>query len=134
MLIFNRPQDAGDYSGEQTELAEGLARYIGVTLDNVRLMVELDTRRRDLELVRDSSLDFAQSLDMDEVLEAVVTRLLGALDMHACDIYEVDIDAGVMRNLVSYDDGEFDTGEWLGRNIRSTTSPPARSPSAAAAP
>ena len=77
-------------------------------------MIELDTRRRDLELVRDSSLDFAQSLDMDEVLEAVVTRLLGALDMHACDIYEVDVDAGVMRNLVSYDDGAFDTGEWLG--------------------
>jgi serine phosphatase RsbU (regulator of sigma subunit) len=115
VLIFNRPQDAGDYSGEQVTLAEGLARYIGVTVDNVRLMFELNTRRRDLELVRDSSLDFAQSLDMDEVLEAVVTRLLGALDMHACDIFEVDVDAGVMRNLVSYDDGAFDTGEWLGK-------------------
>ncbi len=115
VLIYNRPQDAGDYSDEQVALAEGLARYIGVTVDNVRLMIELDTRRRDLELVRDSSLDFAQSLDMDEVLEAVVTRLIGALDMHACDIYEVDVDAGVMRNLVSYDDGAFDTGEWLGK-------------------
>ena len=115
VLIYNRPQDAGDYSDEQVALAEGLARYIGVTVDNVRLMIELDTRRRDLELVRDSSLDFAQSLDMDEVLEAVVTRLLGALDMHACDIYEVDVDAGVMRNLVSYDDGAFETGEGLGK-------------------
>ena len=114
VLIYNRPEDTGDYSGEQVTLAEGLARYIGVTVDNVRLMTELDTRRRDLELVRDSSLDFAQSLDMDEVLEAVVTRLVGALDMHACDIYEVDVDAGVMRNLVSYDDGGFETGEGLG--------------------
>ena len=115
VLFYNRPQDLGEYSGEQVALAEGLARYIGVTADNVRLMVELDTRRRDLELVRDSSLDFAQSIDMGEVLEAVVTRLVGVLDMHACDIYEVDVDAGVMRNLVSYDDGEFDTGEWMGR-------------------
>ncbi len=115
VLFYNRPQDLGEYSGEQVALAEGLARYIGVTVDNVRLMVELDTRRRDLELVRDSSLDFAQSIDMGEVLEAVVTRLVGVLDMHACDIYEVDVDAGVMRNLVSYDDGEFDTGEWMGR-------------------
>ena len=115
VLFFNRPQDAGEYSGEQVALAEGLARYIGVTVDNVRLLFELDTRRRDLELVRDSSLDFAQSIDMGEVLEAVVTRLIGALDMHACDIYEVDVEAGVMRNLVSYDDGEFDSGQWTGK-------------------
>ena len=115
VMIYNRPKDAGEYSGELVALAEGLARYVGVTVDNVRLMLELNTRRRDLELVRDSSLDFAQSIDMSEVLEAVVTRLVDTLDMHACDIYEVDVDAGVMRTLVSYDDGEFDTGEWLGR-------------------
>ena len=115
VLVYDRPQDTGEYSGEQSALAEGLARYIAVTVDNVRLLFELDTRRRDLELVRDSSLDFAQSIDMGEVLEAVVTRLVGALDMHACDIYEVDLEAGVMRNLVSYDDGEFDSGEWLGQ-------------------
>ena len=114
-LVFNRPQDAGDYSGEQVSLAESLARYIAVTVDNVRLLYELNTRRRDLELVRDSSLDFAQSIDMGEVLEAVTTRLIGTLGMHACDIYEVDEEAGVIRNLVSYDDGEFDRGEWLGR-------------------
>ena len=115
VLVYSRPQDEGEYSREQVALAEGLARYIGVTVDNVRLLFELSTRRRDLELVRDSSLDFAQSIDMGEVLEAVVSRLVGVLDMHACDIYEVDIEAGVMRNLVSYDDGEFDTSDWLGR-------------------
>ena len=114
-LVFNRPQETGEYSREQIQLAEGLARYIGTTTDNVRLVDELNTRRRDLELVRDSSLDFAQSIDMDEVLEAVATRLVGALEMHACDIYEVDVEAGVIRSLVSYDDGEFDQGEWRGR-------------------
>jgi serine phosphatase RsbU (regulator of sigma subunit) len=114
VMIYNRPQDTGEYSGEQAALAEGLARYVGVTVDNVRLMYELSTRRRDLELVRDSSLDFAQSIDMGEVLEAVVTRLIDALDMHACDIYEIDMDAGVMRLLVSYDDGVFETDEWIG--------------------
>jgi serine phosphatase RsbU (regulator of sigma subunit) len=116
VLIFNRPQDEGEYSGEQVTLAEGLARHIGVTADNVRLLLELDTRSRDLELVRDSSLDFAQSVDMDEVLEAVVSRLVGALGMHACDIYAVDLQEGLIRTLVSYDDGGFDqSGEWAGR-------------------
>ncbi len=115
VLVFNRPQDAGDYSRDQVELAESLSRYIGVTVDNVRLLYELNTRRRDLELVRDSSLDFAQSIDMEEVLEAVATRLVGALDMQACEIYEVDVEAGMMRNLVTYEDGVFDQSEWLGR-------------------
>jgi serine phosphatase RsbU (regulator of sigma subunit)/GAF domain-containing protein len=115
VMVFNRPQDAGEFSSEQMAFAEGLARYIGVTVDNVRLLHELNTRRRDLELVRDSSLDFAQSVDMSEVLEAVVTRLVAALDMHACDIYEVDVDAEVIRELVSYDDGSFDAKETRGR-------------------
>ncbi len=113
-LVFNRPPETGEYSREQVQLAEGLAHYIGTTTDNVRLVSELNTRRRDLELVRDSSLDFAQSIDMDEVLEAVATRLVGALDMHACDIYEVDLEAGVIRTLVTYDDGEFDQGVFIG--------------------
>ncbi len=115
VMIYNRPQDYGEYSGEQVSLAEGLARYVGVTVDNVRLMLELNRRRRDLELVRDSSLDFAQSIDMGEVLEAVVTRLLDTLGMHACEILEVDVETGVMRSLVSYDDGAFESQDALGR-------------------
>jgi serine phosphatase RsbU (regulator of sigma subunit) len=117
VMVYNRPQAVGIYSEEQVSLAEGLARYLAVAVDNVRLMLELSTKRRDLELVRDSSLDFAQSLDMTEVLEAVVSRLLDALGMHACDVYEVDEDAGVLRVLVSYDDQVFHSEEWTGREL-----------------
>jgi serine phosphatase RsbU (regulator of sigma subunit) len=117
VMIYNRPQVAGDFNDEQVSLAEGLARYLAVAVDNVRLMLELSTKSRDLELVRDSSLDFAQSLDMTEVLEAVVSRLLEALSMHACDVYEVDEDAGVLRVLVSYDDQVFHSEEWKGREL-----------------
>ncbi len=117
VVVYNRPQVSGDYSGEQVSLAEGLARYLGVAVDNVRLMLELSTKSRDLELVRDSSLDFAQSLDMTEVLEAVVSRLLDALAMHACDVYEVDEDAGVLRVLVSYDDQVFHSEDWTSREL-----------------
>jgi serine phosphatase RsbU (regulator of sigma subunit) len=115
VMVFNRPQDSGDYTGDQVSLAESLSRYIGVTVDNVRLLYEIDTRRRDLELVRDSSLDFAQSIDMEEVLEAVATRLVGALDMRSCEIYEVDVEAGVIRNLVVFGGGALDQREWVGR-------------------
>jgi len=117
VLVYNRPQASGDFNREQVSLAEYVARYLGVAVDNVRLMLELGAKRRDLELVRDSSLDFAQSLDMTEVLEAVVTRLLNALGMHACDVYEVDQDAGVLRILVSFDDMEFEGEEGVGREL-----------------
>ena len=117
VLVYNRAQASGDFDHEQVSLAEYVARYLGVAVDNVRLMLELGAKRRDLELVRDSSLDFAQSLDMTEVLEAVVTRLLDALGMHACDVYEVDQDAGVLRVLVSFDDLEFDAEERMGREL-----------------
>jgi serine phosphatase RsbU (regulator of sigma subunit) len=117
VLVYNRPQAAGDFDHEQVSLAEYVARYLGVAVDNVRLMLELSAKRRDLEMVRDASLDFAQSLDLSEVLEAVVTRLLDALGMHACDVYAVDEDAGVVRVLVSYDDLAFDEDEWIGREL-----------------
>jgi len=117
VLVYNRPQESGDFNSDQVSLAESVARYLGVAVDNVRLMLELGAKRRDLELVRDSSLDFARSLDLTEVLEAVVTRLLDALGMHACDVYEVDQDAGVLRVLVSYDDLEFEDDESTGREL-----------------
>jgi serine phosphatase RsbU (regulator of sigma subunit) len=115
VLIYNRPQASGDFTSEQVSLAETVARYLAVALDNVRLMLELSAKRHGLELVRDSSLDFAQSLDTSEVLEAVVARLLDALGMHACDLYEVDLDAGTMRILVSYDDQAFDNSDEVAR-------------------
>jgi serine phosphatase RsbU (regulator of sigma subunit)/transcriptional regulator with GAF, ATPase, and Fis domain len=117
VLVYNRPQASGDFDRDQVSLAESVARYLGVAVDNVRLMLELGAKRRDLELVRDSSLDFAQSLDMTKVLEAVVVRLLDALRMHACDVYEVDQDAEVLRVLVSFDDLGFDEDEGTGREL-----------------
>ncbi len=116
VMVYNRPADSGDYSEEQLTLAPTVAGYLAVAVDNVSLMIELSTKRRDLELVRDSSLDFAQSRDMDEVLEAVVQRLLDALGMHACDVFTVDHEARMLDLLVSYDDGAFDTGEVSARH------------------
>ncbi len=115
VMVFNRPEVSPDYAGDQVTAAEGIARYLAVAVDNVRLMVELSTRRRDLEMVRDSSLDFAQSLDMNEVLEAVVSRLVDALGMHACNVYEVDSEEGLLRVLLSFSDGTFKTEEATGQ-------------------
>jgi serine phosphatase RsbU (regulator of sigma subunit)/transcriptional regulator with GAF, ATPase, and Fis domain len=115
VIVLNRPRASGEFSGEQIDFVESSAKYVGVAIENVRLMIEAGARRHDLELVRDSSLDFAQSLDMNEVLEAIVARLLDALGMEACDVYEVDADDGSLKLLVSYEDWAFDDDVSVGR-------------------
>ncbi len=110
VMLYNRPLAAGEFTEEQLGLAPTVAGYLAVAVDNVRLMVELSTKSRDLEMVRDSSLDFAQSLDMREVLEAVVARLVNALGMHACDVYRVRHEDRMLQLLVTYDDGAFTPG------------------------
>jgi len=115
IVVLNRPRASGEFSDEQIDFVESSAKYVGVAIENVRLMFEASARRHDLELVRDSSLDFAQSVDMNEVLEAIVTRLLDALRMEACDIYEVDADDGSLKLLVSFEDWSFDEDVSVGR-------------------
>jgi len=117
VVILHRPRASGEFSDEQMDFVESAAKYVGVAVENVRLVLDARARRRDLELVRDSSLDFAQSLDMNEVLEAIVVRLLDALDMDACDVYEVDADGGALRLLVSYEDREPDEDVDVGRTF-----------------
>jgi GAF domain-containing protein len=115
VVVLSRPRASGEFADEQIDFVEGAAKYVGVAIENVRLMLEAAARRHDLELVRDSSLDFAQSLDMNEVLEAIVVRLLDALGMEACDVYEVDPDDGSLKLLVSYEDWAFDEDVGVGR-------------------
>ena len=108
IIVLDRPYDAGEYREEELGFVESVARYVGVALENLRLMVAAESRRRALELVRDSSLDFAQSVGLPEVLEAVVMRLLHALGMDACDVYEVDLEREELRLLVNYGDWQLD--------------------------
>ena len=115
VIVLNRPRANGEFTNEQIDFVEQAAKYVGVAIENVRLMSEAAARRHDLELVRDSSLDFAQSVDMNEVLEAIVVRLLDALGMEACDVYEVDPDDGSLKLLVSYEDWGFDEDVTVGR-------------------
>lgn len=111
VIILSRSRSGPDYGDEQVAFGEQVAHFVAVTVENVRLMVELSTRRQALELVRDSSLDFAQSLDLNEVLEAVVMRLVDSLAMDSCEIYEVDLERREMRVLVSYSADHFDAGD-----------------------
>jgi GAF domain-containing protein len=114
VLIFNRSADSGAFGDEQVLFAESVAQYAGAAFENVRLMSELEERRHDLELVRDSSLDIAGSLDLRQVLESAVSRLIDALDMDACDIFVLEPGGLDLRLLVSFDGAGFDGAQKAG--------------------
>jgi len=108
VAVLTRPRERGDYREEQILFAEAVASYVAVAVQNVGLMLQLSGRRRALELVRDASLDFAQAIETSDILEAVVMRLLTALDMDACDVYDVDVERAELRLLVSYGESWFE--------------------------
>ncbi len=99
VLIYSRPQFTGEYDEERVAVAAGLAQYLGIATENVRLMLELSAKRRALETVRDASLDFAQSLEIEDLLRVIASRLLEALAMPACTVFEVDEGAGLLRRV-----------------------------------
>ncbi|HSL96081.1 MAG TPA: GAF domain-containing SpoIIE family protein phosphatase [Thermoleophilia bacterium] len=111
VVVLTRPRERGDYREEQILFAEAVASDVAVAVENAGLMIELSGRRRALELVRDASLDFAQAVETSEIHEAVVMRLLTALDMDACDIYDVDVEHAELRLLVNYGASAFDEPE-----------------------
>jgi serine phosphatase RsbU (regulator of sigma subunit) len=114
VVLYHRNREAGAFTGEQKRFVENTVSYVAAVIENVRLMVELTERRRELELVRDASLDLAESIDTDSVLRAVVMRLVNALEMDACDIYATDLDQDRLSVLVSYDQGLFDQSSYRG--------------------
>ncbi len=102
ILLGRRAADVS-YSPDQVRFAESIAGYTGASLEGARLARELAARERDLSLVVESSLDFASSLELRDVLRAVTKRLMAALDVVECDIYSVDLEQGVATALVGAD-------------------------------
>ncbi|MBM3501350.1 MAG: GAF domain-containing protein, partial [Armatimonadetes bacterium] len=103
VVVLGRTEADSSFAADQVRFAESVAGYTAVALDSARLTRELAARERDLSLVVASSLDFAASLDLGEVLRAVIGRLTAALSVSQCDIYSVDLDREKLIALAGID-------------------------------
>ena len=79
-----------------------MAGHAAVAIDNARLLNELEAKRHDLSLVVESSLSFASSLDLGDVLQTVVLRLVEVLRVDECNIYVLENAGATIRRVASY--------------------------------
>ncbi len=104
--------------------ATGAPRVVGSAL-----AAEAEQR---YQLLLETSLELASSLDLDEVLQSAARRLSAALDIPDCDIYRLEGDERLVC-LASTIDGVLDA-PGSATSSHSTTGPATGSPSRRAAP
>jgi serine phosphatase RsbU (regulator of sigma subunit)/transcriptional regulator with GAF, ATPase, and Fis domain len=122
VVVLGRTQEGLSYAPDQVRFAESVAGYTAVALESARLLRELAAREKDLSLVVASSLDFAASLELGEVLRAVIARLVAALSVSECELYAVDLERRTLVALAGMDvaepqmastpGSEYDMQEW----------------------
>jgi GAF domain-containing protein len=101
VIVLNRPIPAQPLTPDQQRFATAVAAHAAIAIDNARLMRELESKRHDLALVIESSLSFSSSLDLGDVLQTVVMRVVDVLEVDECNIYVVEDGGRLMRRVAS---------------------------------
>ena len=83
-----------------------VGQMIGGAFENLSLLERLNVTNAELETLARSGMEFGSTLDLDQVLASVATRLREVSGAACCDIYAIDGD--LERGLVSVDDDGAD--------------------------
>ena len=102
VIVLDRPAGAEPLTSEQLRFVSAVAGHAAVAIDNARLLNELEAKRHGLSLVVESSLSFASSLDLGDVLQTVVLRLVEVLQVDECNIYVLEDAGETIRRVASY--------------------------------
>ena len=112
------------FSDGQVSLLETFAAQAAIAIENVRLFKELEARTQDLtrsvgelRALGDVGRALSSTLDLDTVLQTIVTRASQLAGTDACSVFEYDEVAEVFRlRASSYrDPGEAQTLDAIGR-------------------
>jgi excisionase family DNA binding protein len=108
-------------SGQRRFLVDDLERALreGASPDRDRLSAGTRAEQRN-QLLFETSLELASSLELAEVLQSAARRLSAALEIPDCDIYRLD--GGKMVCLASTVGGVYDAS-WVGQEFRLTDWP-----------
>jgi diguanylate cyclase (GGDEF)-like protein/excisionase family DNA binding protein len=102
-------------SGQRRFLADDLEALVARAAADDRLEPRRDGAEQRYQLLLETSLELASTLDLDEVLQSAARRLGAALKIPDCDIYRLEDDGRIVC-LASTVDGVCDTS-WVGHEI-----------------
>jgi GAF domain-containing protein len=122
LLVICETERERRYSGEELDLARGLANQASAAVHNARVYrdlqernVELVARSRRERLLNELSLELGASLDPRKVLDSACSRVCTILDATGCEIWAHE-DDGTIECLAAWVAGEA-VEEWIGRRL-----------------
>lgn len=98
-------EDRRDFA-EHLDFARTVSQMVAGVFDNLLLLEKLAESNRELLVLAESSLEFGSSLDLDQVLRSVASRMCLAASAGCCDIYSIEGDR--LSGLVSTTGGVID--------------------------
>jgi GAF domain-containing protein len=97
VIAISRGPNVRSFSAKQIALLETFANQAVIAIENVRLFTELEARTQDLtrsvselRALGDVGRALSSTLDLDTVLQTIVTRASQLAGTDACSVYEYD--------------------------------------------
>jgi two-component system, NarL family, sensor histidine kinase DevS len=94
VIYLTDKEDLSEFNESDERVIETLAAYAAVAINNARLykkMVERDQtltkRNEDLALINDLAVSLTQSLELDEILDRTLSRVMNYLEVEAGEIF-----------------------------------------------
>jgi len=84
LMVMNKI--GGDFTDQDEVLLHSMAGSIGLAIENATVYQKLKKSRDDLEMLYRSSMALATTMDLDHLLEVVITELRAALDTEAAGV------------------------------------------------
>ena len=121
-IYLGDKKELPEFTEDDEKVIETLAAYASVAISNARLYQELtnrDTaltrRNADLALLNDLASTLASSLDIDEILEKALTRVMGNPQITVGEVFITD-ESGTSLQLMHHL-GNFDGTLWVKDNF-----------------
>ena len=117
VIYLTDKEDQSEFNESDERVIETLAAYAAVAINNARLynkMVERDqiltNRNEDLALINDLATSLTQSLELEEILERTLNRVMSYLEVEAGEIF-LSEDGGKQLRLALHQ-GEAPDAFW----------------------
>lgn len=127
-IYLSNKQSAPEFGADDSQVIEVLASYAAVAISNARLYQDLNSRDRaltrrnqDLALLNDLASTLATSLDIDEILDKSLNRVMGNPQIAVAEIFFSEEDSAELELMHQL--GDFEGNLWIKRSFENGVGP-----------